>query len=225
MTTQSLQTGVDPWEAAYARFETPEEEIRKFNKRLLKLGAAGWRRDAEIAELFCGRGNGLHALGRLGFSRIEGVDLSASLLAQYVGPAKCYVHDCRQLPFDNSSKDIVIIQGGLHHLAAFPDDLEQSLREVNRALREGGLFVGVEPWRTPFLSFVHWVCSQGIARRLSKKIDALATMNYYEQQTYHQWLSLPRAILDLLHKYFIAEYCSMAWGKLWFVGRKRPCIG
>ena len=78
----------DPWEAAYLRFETPEQEIQKFMKRLRKLGADDWPRDCEIVELFCGRGNGLHALERMGFRRLEGVDLSPRLLAQYRGKAK-----------------------------------------------------------------------------------------------------------------------------------------
>ena len=56
---------VDPWEAAYLRFETPEQEIQKFLKRLRKLGAGEWPSGAKIVELFCGRGNGLHALERL----------------------------------------------------------------------------------------------------------------------------------------------------------------
>src|SRR5437762_12555511 len=55
----------NPWEAAYLRFETPEEEIRKFIGRLNRLGARQWPSDAEIVELFCGRGNGLVAqIGR-----------------------------------------------------------------------------------------------------------------------------------------------------------------
>ncbi len=76
-----------PWEEAYARFETPEEEISKFESRVLKLGAAKWDKNLQIVELFCGRGNGLHALSRLGFQRLEGVDLSESLLTEYEGPA------------------------------------------------------------------------------------------------------------------------------------------
>lgn len=69
-----------PWEEAYARFETPEQEIAKFARRLRSLGAGRWPRDLQIVELFCGRGNGLHALGQLGFQRIEGADFSATLL-------------------------------------------------------------------------------------------------------------------------------------------------
>ena len=41
------------WEAAYLRFETPEEEIAKFTRRLLQLGARQWPRDAAVVELFC----------------------------------------------------------------------------------------------------------------------------------------------------------------------------
>src|SRR6266496_6105622 len=96
------------WEEAYSRFETPNEEIRKFRRRLIKLGIAQCLRDANVVELFCGRGNGLEALAQLGFHRIEGVDLSSRLLMQYKGFAPCYVADCRQLPFADHSKDILI---------------------------------------------------------------------------------------------------------------------
>ena len=154
----------DPWEAAYLRFETPEQEIRKFVSRLGKLGAAKWPRDAEIVELFCGRGNGLTALERLGFTHIEGVDLSPRLIAQYRGPAKCFVGDCRQLPFADRSKDVLIVQGGLHHLPTLPDDLENTFSEMQRVLRKGGRVLFVEPWLTPFLKFVHAVSENPLAR-------------------------------------------------------------
>ena len=73
----------DPWEEAYLRFESPEEEIRKFIRRLKFMGAMKWPRNAKIVELFCGRGSGLRALHQLGFSEVEGIDLSPSLAAEY----------------------------------------------------------------------------------------------------------------------------------------------
>jgi hypothetical protein len=75
----ATKQGIDPWEAEYLRFETQEEEIRKFTERLRRLGVGGWPRETKIVELFCGRGNGLHALARLGFRNLEGVDLSPRL--------------------------------------------------------------------------------------------------------------------------------------------------
>lgn len=223
---RSEKARADAWEEAYMRFATPEQEVRKFMRRLKKMGAAEWPRTAEIVELFCGRGNGLHALHRLGFSRIEGADLSASLLAQYTGPASCYICDCRKLPLKNASKDIVIIQGGLHHLSTLPDDLVQTLLETKRVLRDGGLCVVVEPWLTPFLSLVHAICRAPIARRLFNKLDAFAVMTQYEQQTYEQWLGHPQAILTLFRHSFRTEWCSIVWGKFRFVGRKDgDCTG
>src|SRR5271166_6151917 len=40
----------ETWEEAYQRFETPEEECRKFLRRLKRLGADDWPRDAAIVE-------------------------------------------------------------------------------------------------------------------------------------------------------------------------------
>jgi len=218
---QSEVCGNAAWEAAYTRFETPEQEIRKFTRRLIEMGAAQWAHDAEVVELCCGRGNGLHALSKLGFTRLAGVDLSALLLAQYTGRATLYVCDCRRLPFDDDSKDIVIVQGGLHHLMTLPDDLEQTLSETYRVLRDDGLIVVVEPWLTPFLAFVHRVCQSSIARRVFPKIEALATMIHHEQQTYDQWLGQPQTIVRLFEQFFSTAWCSIKWGKYMFVGRKR----
>jgi SAM-dependent methyltransferase len=215
----SLQQGIDPWEAAYLRFETPEEEIQKFTDRLRRLGANEWPREIHVVELFCGRGNGLQALARLGFRNLEGVDLSPRLLAEYTGSAKCFEGDCRQLPFADQSKDAAIVQGGLHHLPVLPDDLDRVFAEVRRVLRPGGRVVFVEPWLTPFLQFVHGVAGIPLARRLSMKLDALAVMIENERQTYENWLGRPQEISELARRYFQVEQESFAWGKWSFVGR------
>ena len=218
----SAKHGIDPWEAAYLRFETPEEEIQKFTERLRRLGASEWPRDTNVVELFCGRGNGLHALARLGFRNIEGVDLSPRLLAEYTGEARCFAGDCRELPFAENSKDAVIVQGGLHHLPVLPDDLERVFAEVRRVLRPEARAVFVEPWLTPFLRVVHGVAQNSLARRISAKLDALAIMIENERQTYENWLSRPREISQLARRYFQPEHESFAWGKWNFVGRARP---
>jgi len=218
----TVKQGIDPWEAAYLRFETPEEEIRKFMERLRRLGVNQWPRETNVVELFCGRGNGLHALTRLGFRNIEGVDLSPRLLAEYKGKARCYAGDCRALPFAEQSKDAAIVQGGLHHLPVLPDDLERVFAELKRVLRPGGRVVFVEPWLTPFLRFVHGVSENLLARRLSVKLDALATMIDYERQTYENWLGRPQEISQLARRYFEPELETFAWAKWNFVGRARP---
>jgi len=211
----------DPWEAAYLRFESPEQEIRKFIGRLNRLGARQWPRGVEIVELFCGRGNGLMALQRLGFTRLEGVDLSSRLIAQYKGPAKCIVGDCRKLPFEDRSKGLLVVHGGLHHLLSLPEDLEQTFSEMQRVLRKKGLVVFVEPWLTPFLRFVHAVSRSSLARRLSKQVDALASMIQYERPTYEQWLTQPELIKKVARDHFAPLHESFTWGKWNFVGTPR----
>jgi len=208
----------DPWEAAYLRFETPEEEIQKFMGRLNRLGAPQWPRDAEIVELFCGRGNGLIALQRLGFTRIEGVDLSPRLIAQFKGSAKCTVADCRKLPLPDRSKDVLIVQGGLHHLPTLPDDLDQTFSEMQRVLRKTGRVMFVEPWRTPFLTFVHFVSELPPVRKISNKMDAFATMTELEIRTYTQWIGQPELIKKIARAHFVPVHESFAWGKWNFVG-------
>ena len=210
----------DPWESAYLRFETPEQEVRKFVGRLTALGAGGWRRDARVVELFCGRGNGLRALERLQFSRICGVDRSANLLGHCPGNVELLLGDCRDLPLAGGSQDVAIVHGGLHHLPRIPEDFERTIGEVRRVLRGGGRLVAVEPWQTPFLSFVHWLTKRPFARRLSPRLDALATMIELEGETYTKWLDQSRAILAILQSAFRTEVCRARWGKLLYVGRK-----
>ena len=210
-----------PWEEAYARFETPEQEIAKFKRRLRTLGASEWPVDSAIVELFCGRGGGLRALEQLGFTKLEGVDLSAALLDQYAGPAQCYVCDCRALPFDARSKDLVIVQGGLHHLPNLTPDLGRTIDEIHRVLRPSGKLVIVEPWDTTFLRFVHFMCEQPAARRMSGKLDALATMIAHERETYTSWLTQPTVVLAELQRRFTAQRLRIGWGKLMFVGQPR----
>ena len=212
---------VNAWEAAYLRFESPEDELRKFLRRLRKVGADRWPREAQVVELFSGRGNGLRALERLGFRNIEGMDLSPRLVSEYTGLAKCHVGDCRALPFPDQSKDVAIVQGGLHHLLKLPDDLDRVLSEMRRILRPSGLAVIIEPWLTPFLRIVHTACGLSFARSCSSKLDALASMIEHERETYERWLGQPDVISQLARKYFDPLQDSTSLGKWCFVGKPR----
>jgi SAM-dependent methyltransferase len=211
------------WERAYQEFETPRKEIQKFKNRLRKMGAAQWPLSVKIIELFCGRGNGLHAFTELGFNNLEGADLSLNLLEKYSGQAKCYVCDCRGLPFEDATYDVVIVQGGLHHLPELPVDLESCLDEIRRVLKPTGRFVMVEPWLTPFLLLAHMLCFS-LARRISKRLNALATMIEEEEVTYQAWLKRPTEILALIKKRFTSELCVTKMGKLMFVGTVRSTL-
>ncbi len=209
------------WEAAYLRFETPAHERRKFIHRLDWLGAPSWQRSSDIVELFCGRGNGLRALSDLGFTRLTGVDLSPRLLALCPPSFARLQADCRALPLASSSRDIAIVQGGLHHLDSLPGDLDQVLLEARRVLRPNGLLALVEPWSTPFLRLAHAGCRSPM-RHLWSKLDAMADMIHHERRTYEQWLASPTPILQSLDQHFTCRKRAIAWGKLMYVGQPRP---
>jgi ubiquinone/menaquinone biosynthesis C-methylase UbiE len=205
-------SNLNDWERAYLIFESPSEEISKFKSRLQKLGIRSWNRDLKILEIFCGRGGGLHAWEELGFT-----DLSEHLISQYKGPAHCYVADARALPFSESSFDVVSVQGGLHHLSS-TEDLRQALLEIHRVLRPHGKLIVVEPWLTPFLQFVHWICRFRFIRKISKKLNALATMIENEQKDYYSWLERPKEILQIIQTYVTLSSCSISFGKIRMLG-------
>ena len=221
MTAESARDVPDAWERAYLRFETPAEERRKFIRRLRGAGADGWRRDGVVLDLFSGRGGSAQALRGLGFSHVIGLDLSSRLLRAAGNTSDRCVADCRELPIASRSADIAIVHGGLHHLPRIPDDLTATLREVVRVLRPGGRFMAVEPWRTPFLDFVHWVCGWTLARRAHAKLAALATMIELERSTYEQWLESAPEILSVLDNHFARRQLRIQLGKLHYVGARR----
>jgi ubiquinone/menaquinone biosynthesis C-methylase UbiE len=131
------------------------------------------------------------------------------------------VADCRALPFPSRSKDVLIVQGGLHHLERLPDDLDRTLDEAARVLRPGGRFVAVEPWSTPFLRLAHRLSAIAAVRTISPKMDDFETMYIYERETYDRWLASPELVLSALHRRFAPERSKTGWGKLYFVGRPR----
>jgi SAM-dependent methyltransferase len=93
--------------------------------------------------------------------------------------------------------------------------------EVHRVLKPDGRFYVVEPWSTPFLSFVNAVVSIPFVRAMWRKGDALAEMNFRERETFYPWLAAPDAILKILQASFDTERKSIAFGKLKWVGRPR----
>lgn len=212
----------DPvWEAAYNRFETPEEERGKFRRRLRSMRVDQLPKNLRVADLFCGRGNNLTVLEEMGFTDITGVDLSPNLLMQFKGKAKLYVGDCCDIKLPDGSIDLVIVQGGMHHLPKLPEDLERCFAQMARILSADGLVLFVEPWMTPFLRLAHFCSEQAICRLIYPKLEALKVMTDHEQTTYYNWLGQPKRIRALADKYFDSVVSRATLGKWYYLGKKK----
>lgn len=211
---------LDAWELAYRNFETPAEEVRKFKRRLRALGAHRLAPRSRVLEICCGRGNAIKAWQRLGFRHVIGLDRSEALLRLFEGGAPRVVGDIRALPVLQESQDVVAVHGGLHHLGSL-EDLDAALGEVRRVIRPDGHVLIVEPWPTPFLTLVHAVSRQQIARRMWKKIDAFERMFERERTTYEAWLGRPDRILSILTAHLRPLMLRRRWGKLLLIAQKR----
>jgi ubiquinone/menaquinone biosynthesis C-methylase UbiE len=206
------------WERAYQAFESPAEERRKFIRRLKRIGAHDWDRNLRILEVCSGRGSGLGAWRALGFRRVFGVDLSPALVfGATEATGRLMVGDVRALPVPDTTVDVVIVQGGLHHLVS-TRDVNDALGEMRRVLAPQGRIVVIEPWLTPFLRLVHAICSIGLVRRLVPRLDALATMIEEERVTYERWLNAPDEHLAVFTRHVAPEILSRRWGKIVLVG-------
>lgn len=209
------------WEKAYQRFETPAQERKKFIRRLRSIGVERWDRQSGVLEICSGRGNGMVAWRDLGFTRVCGVDVSKALVDVSALRRSCIIGDACRLPILTGSRDVAIIQGGLHHLPTF-DNVHAALSEMRRVLRPNGRVIVIEPWLTPFLSVVHFVTEQRLARTVSNTLDAFAVMREEEHPLYHNWLAQPARVLDAIAKEFDPIVVRKRWGKIVFVGRPRP---
>jgi ubiquinone/menaquinone biosynthesis C-methylase UbiE len=217
--TQGMDCCDPVWEAAYNRFETIGQERAKFRKRLVAMGVDKMPKNLRVADLFCGRGSNLFVLSEMGFKNLSGVDLSPNLLREFTGDAKLCVGDCRDLKFPESSLDLVIVQGGLHHLPKLPEDLDKCLSEIRRVLAPDGVLMLVEPWRTPFLQLAHFCMKVGLFCKIYPRLDALAVMTEHEFGTYSAWLDHPEQIRAVAGKYFEPVADRRSLGKWYFLGK------
>jgi ubiquinone/menaquinone biosynthesis C-methylase UbiE len=100
---------------------------------------------ATILEYGCGDGRDVPALRSLGATRVVGVDISESFVAEarakYGGLAEFHGGNAEDLNmFEDSSIDAIFGRAILHHL-----DFAAAIDEVSRVLRKGGNAFFIEP--------------------------------------------------------------------------------
>jgi ubiquinone/menaquinone biosynthesis C-methylase UbiE len=102
--------------------------------------------DARYLDPMCGAGLFL-GLPISRFKEVYACDLSAEML-EYILPedrerlAYCGKQDVRQLEFEDDFFDIILVRGGLHHVANYLDTV---VAELYRVLKPGGQFIFSDP--------------------------------------------------------------------------------
>ena len=212
------------WEEGYLQLDTPEQAARKNFRRLQQSGLLQHLRpEMRVLDLCCGRGPTLRALAPTS-TQLVGLDLSCSLLrlALHEGFRRLVCADSSILPFDADSFDVVIVQGGLHHLTS--DQFHRALSEIDRVLKPGGYFVFTEPANTwalrLYIALVDTpLCHLTSYTRTWRKIFDL------ERQTYFPWLKNQGRALVLISQRM--ELLRVTKGLVTLVGlaRSRKSLG
>jgi ubiquinone/menaquinone biosynthesis C-methylase UbiE len=126
-------------------FNLRELEISFITKHLAR---------GRVLDIGCGNGYTLLSLAKKCESNFVGLDFSTNmvesaekLVEKFAGELKCIpefrVCDVRSLPFDDDSFDCVISERCLLNLPS-REDQYQTIREVYRVLRDGGVYLMVE---------------------------------------------------------------------------------
>lgn len=136
-----MQEYIDQNAAAYdeiaSLFSSTRQYIWKDIKPLLRFAKNG----DQILDVGCGNGR-LYQLFKDLSITFTGIDISSGLIdiAKETYPESTFiVSDMRELPLEDALFDIVYSIAAVHHLP--PEGQQQTLQEVHRVLKPGGLFV------------------------------------------------------------------------------------
>jgi ubiquinone/menaquinone biosynthesis C-methylase UbiE len=118
--------------------EVSQEQIERMCHRY--YWAKDYCIDKDVLEVACGSGQGLGYLEKYAKS-IEGGDYSEKILKtpqKYYGDSiSIKQFDAHSLPYENNSKDVIIIFEAIYYLKSF----DIFLKECNRVLRDRGLLL------------------------------------------------------------------------------------
>ena len=151
------------------------------------------RTGLSLLDVGCGSGSLLRDAADMGL-RVSGVDISDVGLAQArnrVPDADLRVARAEELPFADSSFDLVSCAGSLEHVS----DIGQAVREMARVTRPGGrALVGVPNSRFAFVFVAH--LRQRLFPDQSQPVERLATRGEWEEILTRNGLRVVRTAKD-----------------------------
>ena len=122
-------------ELEWADEEVSQEQIQRLGNRYYWAGE--YCKDKDVVELACGTGQSAGYLNEIAKSYVAG-DLSDEVLhiakSHYQDRIDFIEVDAHDLPFEDNSKDIIILFEAIYYL----NDVDTFLKECKRVLRQGG---------------------------------------------------------------------------------------
>ncbi|HET9016790.1 MAG TPA: methyltransferase domain-containing protein [Thermomicrobiaceae bacterium] len=134
---EALDRTYPDWSNTYGQYNAPRALLERLN---------AYPRSTRLVELGAGGGFTLERLSSMGFTRLIGVDLTATTvraMRQRVPDVPVVTADVSYLPFASGSVDLLVASDVIEHLP----DLDQHLAEVARVLRPGGAYLLKTPNR------------------------------------------------------------------------------
>lgn len=143
------------WQQLYRDPQLVNRRFRTHRKKLRRLGAFGWPRDAALLDLCCGSGEALRILHAAGFSNLSGIDITADPELSRENWVALKTGDGRALPCPDASFQAVVCMHSLHHFGGV-DGIAAALKEALRVLKPGGYLSLVDHHNAPQVWLAFW---------------------------------------------------------------------
>jgi len=154
--------------------------------------------ESKILDFGCGKGFLVKHLLKKGYKNTFGTDPSKKLLEKSIlENSNLKLMESTSIPFPDDNFDLVFCCGVLHHIAW--GNLINSMNEVNRVLKSGGIFIYAEPRLTIMRRMGHLLVFSPL-NRLSKGLTFLKDCLVAEWPTYEPWLENEQEFCDVLSK-------------------------
>jgi SAM-dependent methyltransferase len=191
------------WENSFVQLYGETSAVSKNISRLRRGGLLKHLRKHDLVlDLFCGKCETEHGLKRMGYDRVICGDYSVRLLkTSRTGPVPKVCLDALNLPIKERSIDIVIIQGGLHHLQNTQKILRclQGLKKI--VAPDGYVFIS-EPGNTVLLGLWLLLITKTPFWKLSKFSRNWHDLHIEEKTTHENYLKN----LSKIHAYIKTDW-------------------
>jgi SAM-dependent methyltransferase len=153
--TSSQRLESDEWLETYASEDERLKRKAAMPGKLARIGLATAPRDIRVLDMCCGHGEALQVLHELGFSQLEGIDMTVTDELAADSRFRVTQGDVTRTELPNGSYDWIICIHSLHHLAT-PANVERFVEESWRLLRPGGRLSIVDFPGSPQIKLAFW---------------------------------------------------------------------